>query len=80
MTMHNGITKKDYAPDWVKIPTDYNWVAVDCDGDAFAYHSMPFLPRHGFGPWLCSTIRHYIGNVGWPDDNAWREMIYERPK
>lgn len=74
------MTKKDYAPDWGKIQTAYNWVAVDCDGEAFAYPLKPILVP-GESRWFSTTdVFLYIEKVGWPDDGAWREMLYERPK
>lgn len=73
------MTKNDYFPDWTKIPIHYKWLAVDSDGEAFAYRTMPIClvyPR----VWHCRSNGLYLEKIGWPADGAWKEMLYERPK
>lgn len=70
------------AEHWVRVPREYNWVAMDEDGDWYAYHEEPRIFSDGAGnedEWLSLRKNEYI-DLGLDCSRvAWRDSLTKRP-
>lgn len=65
-------------PNWANIPAGFNWVAVDSDGEVFAYKEKPTT---SVSVWLNEYADFKsLGYIEEPQGDYWKTMIYERPK
>lgn len=73
----------EWQPDWSKIPEQYDWFAVDEDGQAYCYNFKPYkneLNNH----WADHDLNHGDGMASTCSDfgyqGDWRLSLRKRPK
>ena len=66
---------------WEEIPSKYDWVAMDEDGDWYAYCGEPRICSDNWLPGGGSTESQYIARPGDLDCSrvAWRDSLTKRP-
>jgi hypothetical protein len=69
----------NYTPDWRDIDPIYNFVAIDADGEIWAYEKNPSKSEIYLLWWNCVGVLAYIiGTTTPPTD--FTKCIYERPQ
>lgn len=61
--------------DWDKIPKEYNWVAVDEDGEMLAYATQPEKRVNSY--WIGQPAK-YLGTVNL-NNVDWQDTLTRRP-
>lgn len=65
---------------WDHVSTEYNWLAVDSDGDAFLYKNKPYMADRGWSYNItrAASVRAFSsysrGNVPWQDSLVGRPV------
>jgi hypothetical protein len=62
---------------WDKLPTNYRWLAVDADGEIYAYENKPRVMGR---PYWRAIDREFwfLGKTNPPE--SFRQCLWQRPK